>query len=182
MSAHEGVERIDPRDGAFVVHTAKGTYQAHRVVLAIGRRGKPRRLNVPGGDLPKVTYALKEAEAFQRDRLLVVGGGDSAVEAALALAEQPGNEVTMSYRRDKFSRIKPKTRDRIATALTAGLARVLWSTTVAEISREIVRYKDAAGAIYELANDYVMIFAGGELPTEFLKACGVLIDTKFGTR
>ena len=182
VATGEGVDRVTRGGGGFVVRTAKGAYETHRVVLAIGRRGRPRRLDVPGEDLPKVSYALLEPEAFRGDRLLVVGGGNSAVEAALALAEQPGNEVTLSYRRDRFSRLKPANHERITTALEAGRVRVLWSTIVREIQPDAILYADAGGAVHELANDYVMIFAGGELPTEFLKACGVLVDTKFGTR
>jgi thioredoxin reductase len=176
------VERVARHNGGFEVLTARATYSARRVVLAIGRRGKPRRLGVPGEDLPKVSYSLSEAEAFRNDRILVVGGGDSAVEAALALAEQPGNQVTISYRRDRFSRLKPANHTRIQAAVESGAVRVLWSSAVKEIAPGHVTYQDPAGATGDLPNDYVLIFAGGELPTEFLKACGVAIDTKFGTR
>jgi thioredoxin reductase/ferredoxin len=182
VGTREGVEEITRRPGGFVVRTAKGSYETHRVVLAIGRRGRPRRLEVPGEDLPKVSYALLEPEAYRGDRLLVVGGGNSAVETALALSEQPGNEVTLSYRRDRFTRLKAENQRRITAALAAGRVRVLWSTTVREIREEAVVYADAAGTVHELPNDYVMIFAGGELPTAFLKACGITVDTKFGTR
>ena len=137
---------------------------------------------MPGEDLPKVSYALLEPEAFRGDRILVVGGGNSAVEAALALSEQPGNEVTLSYRRERFTRLKPENHRRITAALEGGRVRALWSTTVREILQDAVRYADAAGGVHELPNDYVMIFAGGELPTAFLKACGIAVDTKFGTR
>jgi len=182
VATGEGVEQISRNGAGFVVKTAKGAYETHRVVLAIGRRGRPRRLEVPGEDLAKVSYALLEPEAFRGDRLLVVGGGNSAVEAALALSEQPGNEVTLSYRRDRFTRLKPENQRRITAAQEAGRVRVLWSTTVREIRDDTVLYADAAGAVQELPNDYVMIFAGGELPTAFLKACGIAVDTKFGTR
>jgi thioredoxin reductase/ferredoxin len=182
VATGEGVEQISRSGAGFVVRTAKGAYETHRVVLAIGRRGRPRRLEVPGEDLAKVSYALLEPEAFRGDRVLVVGGGNSAVEAALALSEQPGNEVTLSYRRDRFTRLKPENQRRVSAALDAGRVRVLWSTTVREIREDAVLYADAAGAVQELPNDYVTIFAGGELPTAFLKACGIAVDTKFGTR
>jgi thioredoxin reductase/NAD-dependent dihydropyrimidine dehydrogenase PreA subunit len=182
VGTQEPVERIARAKGGFEITTPRGSYGAHRVVLAIGRRGKPRRLGVPGEDLPKVSYALHEPESFQGDRMLVVGGGDSAVEAALALAEQPGNEVTVSYRRERFTRLKPANRDRFEKAMAGGKVRALWSTNVKEIGPDRVVYADQAGAAHELANDYVLVFAGGELPTEFLKTCGVAIDTKFGTR
>ena len=182
VATGEGVEEITRRSGGFGVRRPKGGYETDRGVLAIGRRGRPRRLEVPGEDLPKVSYALLEPEAFRGDRMLVVGGGNSAVEAALALSEQPGNEVTLSYRRDRLTRLKPENHRRVTAALDAGRVRALWSTTVREIRDDVVLYADAAGTVQELPNDYVMIFAGGELPTAFLKACGIAVDTKFGTR
>jgi len=182
VHTQESVERVARQDAGFEVQTARGTYRARRVVLAIGRRGKPRRLGVPGEDLSKVSYALKEPETFRGDRILVVGGGDSAVEAALALGEQPGTEVSLSYRRDKFARLKPANRERIEQAFARGTVRALLSTNVQEIRPDSLVYADQSGAAHEIPNDYVLVFAGGELPTEFLKSCGVQIDTKFGTR
>ncbi len=182
VSTQEGVEKVVRTNGGFEIQTSRGSYRTHRVVLAIGRRGKPRRLGVPGEDLAKVSYALKEPETFRGDRVVVVGGGDSAVEAALALGEQPGTQVSLSYRRDKFARLKPANRERIDQGFARGTVRALLSTNVVEIKPDSVRYADASGAVQEIANDYVLVFAGGELPTEFLKACGVQIDTKFGTR
>jgi thioredoxin reductase len=182
VHTQEGVERVARQGSGFEVQTSRGAYRAHRVVLAIGRRGKPRKLGVPGEDLPKVSYALKEPETFGGDRVLVVGGGDSAVEAALALAEQPGTEVTLSYRRDKFARLKPANRERIELAFARRKVRALLSTNVQEIRPDSLVYADQGGAAHEIPNDYVLVFVGGELPTDFLKSCGVQIDTKFGTR
>ena len=177
-----GVERLP--EGGFRVVSDSGEYLTQRVILAIGRRGVPRKLGIPGEDLPNVAYSLREPEAYQGDRLLVVGGGDSAVEAALALSEQPGNEVRLSYRRDRFSRIKPKNRDRIQGAEERGQVSLLWSTEVVE-NREgaaVLRHTspDAGGNATPLPNDHLFIFAGGELPTPFLERCGIQIDTKFG--
>ena len=182
VNTREGVDRITPvAGGGFDVVTGKGSYRAKRVVLAIGRRGTPRKLGVPGEDLSKVMYALNEAEAFLQDRILVVGGGDAAIEAALMLGAQPGNRVSLSYRRDKFARLKPANRDRIQSAIERGVVRVLWNTNVTGINPTEVRYRDEIkGTDHELPNDYVFIFAGGEMPTDFLKACGVAIDTRFG--
>lgn len=180
VSTQEGVDRVVPRDGGFDVVTPFGTHRATRVVLAIGRRGTPRKLGVPGEELPKVLYHLAEPEAFQRDRIVVVGGGDSAIEAALALSTQAGNQVQISYRGDKFGRLKPANRDRIEAAVEAGRIEVLWKSILEEITADEVRYRDAAGHSVSVRNDAVFIFAGGEVPTAFLKACGVEIDTKFG--
>lgn len=180
VQTEETVASIERRSGSFEVVSNKGRYVAKRVVLAIGRRGIPRKLGVPGEDLPKVVYSLREPEAFQHDRILVVGGGDSAVEAALALADQVGTDVTISYRRDRFSRIKPVNLERIETALNAGRVKVLWSSKVLEIGSDVVRCREADQRERELVNDVVAIFAGGELPTAFLESCGVEFDTKFG--
>jgi thioredoxin reductase len=176
------VERLP--SGGFRVVATTGEHQARRVILAIGRRGVPRKLGIPGEGLPNVAYSLKEPEAYQGDQILVVGGGDSAVEAALALAEQPGNEVRVAYRRDRFSRIKPKNRERIARAEADHAVSVLWATEVIENRTGEVLVR-AAGPkaptdVIPLPNDHLFVFAGGELPTPFLERCGIQIDTKFG--
>jgi thioredoxin reductase/Pyruvate/2-oxoacid:ferredoxin oxidoreductase delta subunit len=177
----ETVSAVHHGDGYFEVASSKGAYTAKHVVLAIGRRGVPRKLGVKGETLPKVIYSLREPEVFQRDRILVVGGGDSAVEAALALSEQQGNRVTISYRREQFARLKPRNLELVERALAAGQVDVLWQSNVLEIRPHSVIYRDQLEHEQELANDVVAIFAGGEMPTAFLKACGVEFDTKFGT-
>jgi thioredoxin reductase (NADPH) len=177
----ETVSAVHHGDGYFEVASSKGAYTAKHVVLAIGRRGVPRKLGVKGETLPKVIYSLREPEVFQRDRILVVGGGDSAVEAALALSEQQGNRVTISYRREQFARLKPRNLELVERALAAGQVDVLWQSNVLEIRPHSVIYRDQLEREQELANDVVAIFAGGEMPTAFLKACGVEFDTKFGT-
>ena len=167
-------------ESCFVVTTDEREYLTRRVVLAIGRRGVPRKLNVPGEDLPKVAYSLREPEVFQRDKILVVGGGDSAIEAALALADQPDNEVRISYRKDRFSRIKPANYERIETALSSQKIEVLWDTNVRGIEPAAVHLSNGHEGIEPIPNSQVFVFIGGELPTKFLKQCGVKIDTKFG--
>ena len=131
-------------------------------------------------DLPNVAYSLREPDAFRGDRILVVGGGDSAVEASLALAED--NQVRISYRRDSFSRIKPANRERVKVAIDAGRLEVFWSTNLQEISPASVTLSNGSPdtVARRIENDYTFIFAGGELPTDFLRACGVEIETKFG--
>jgi thioredoxin reductase/NAD-dependent dihydropyrimidine dehydrogenase PreA subunit len=167
-------------DGCFTVTSSKGTYRTRRVVLAIGRRGVPRKLNVPGEDLPKVVYSLHEPEVYQGDRIIVVGGGDSAIEAALALAEQPGNEVSLAYRGEHFSRIKPGNLQRVEAAVARGRVRIFWKTNLIEITPRTVACRDGDGVVRTLDNDLVAIFAGGELPLTFLDRCGVKVDVKFG--
>jgi thioredoxin reductase (NADPH) len=177
------VQRVEPEGGGFVVGTDQGEVRTLRVVLAIGRRGVPRKLGVPGEDSAKVAYALREPEAFRGDRILVVGGGDSAVEAALALADEPGNEVSLSYRRDALSRIKPANLERFEAAVADDLVRPLWKTTVTAIEPDSVTLAGAGDETPDeirIPNDRVFVFIGGELPTKFLESCGIEIDVKFG--
>jgi thioredoxin reductase/NAD-dependent dihydropyrimidine dehydrogenase PreA subunit len=173
------VESVTRVRGGFEVRAGTRTYGARRVVLAIGRRGVPRKLGVPGEELPNVQYALAEPESFSGDRVLVVGGGDSAVEAALALSEQPATSVRVSYRRDRFSRIKPGNRERIEAAMADSRLEVHWATSVDRVERGRV-WLTGASDPFAVDTDQVFVFAGGELPTPFLKSCGVEIDTKFG--
>lgn len=167
-------------DLVFSVRTTRSFYRSRRVILAIGRRGVPRKLGVPGEELPKVVYSLREPETFRGDRLLVVGGGDSAVEAALSLAEQPGSDVKLSYRGDRFSRIKPGNVERVEEALRQRKLEVLWSTRLLEIAPDSVVFEGPQENIVQIPNDYLFVFIGGELPTSFLRASGVEIETKFG--
>jgi thioredoxin reductase/NAD-dependent dihydropyrimidine dehydrogenase PreA subunit len=160
-------------DGVFEVHTAAAEpHRACAVILALGRRGTPRKLGVPGEELPKVMYRLIDAESYRGQKLLVVGGGDSAVEAAVGLAQQPGNEVVLSYRRERLVRIKKKNEDRLAPLLREGRVRPLFNSQVAEITPDRVRIK-VGGEVTEMANDYVFVFAGGEPPFDLLKQAGV---------
>lgn len=176
----KAVERLE--GGGFEVVTDRDRYRTRRVVLAIGRRGVPRKLDIPGEDLGNVAYSLREPESYQGDRILVVGGGDSAVEAALSLSSEPGNTVRVSYRGDRFTRIKPTNRDRIEAAMREGRVEVLWGTTPVEIAVDRVVLEDGEGGRRTVPNDQVLIFIGGTLPTPFLEACGIAIDTKFGER
>ena len=115
LPLQEGVtfHRVEELGDALVVETSAGTIPTRNVCLAIGRGGSPRKLGVPGEDLPKVAYSLMDAASYRGRRVLVVGGGDSAVEAAIGLAEQPGNEVTLSYRGEAFTRIKARNEARL---------------------------------------------------------------------
>ncbi len=178
IQEHQKVESIDPEGQGFKV-TVKGgqTYNGHRILLAIGRRGSPRKLGVPGEDLPKVTYKLLEPEVIINQDILVVGGGDSAIESALLLAEQ--NRVILSYRSDTFSRLKPLNAANIAEAEKKGVIRILYGSNVQEITTEKVLISVGASEPVPYPNDFVYIFAGGELPTEFLQKSGVQITKRF---
>jgi thioredoxin reductase/NAD-dependent dihydropyrimidine dehydrogenase PreA subunit len=174
------MERIDRGSDGYSVATTKGVQQCGAVLLAIGRRGTPRKLGVPGEELPKVVYRLIEAQQYRDQRVLIVGGGDSAVEAALACAAETGTKVTIAYRGDAFSRIKAKNRERIEAARDAGEIDVRLKTDVERILGDSVVLKDA-DASAEIGNDAVIVQAGGELPTRLLKELGVTVETKYGT-
>lgn len=169
-------ERVDEitrqPDGVFVVRTARGEYRAWTVILALGRRGTPRKLGVPGEELPKVMYSLLDAEAYTGAKILVVGGGDSAVETALGLAYQKGNRVTLSYRREAFTRIKERNAQRLKQETGSGRLTVIFNSQPTEI-RERSVLLEVGGAVREIPNDYVWVLAGGTPPNEFLAKVGV---------
>ncbi len=174
----EKVESVQ-RDahGTFTVSTANNQYLARAVVLALGRSGTPRKLGVKGEDLPKVMYRLLEADHYINKNILVVGGGDSAVEAAMGLAHQHGNKVTLSYRKEAFSRIKERNAQLVQECLRTGKVRVVFDSIPVEFKEGSVVLK-VSRVTEEIPNDFVWIFVGGEPPTSFLKNVGV----EFGMR
>jgi putative YpdA family bacillithiol system oxidoreductase len=178
VRAGEKVDQVERgADGIFRITTSAGEYRAQAVVLALGRTGTPRKLGVAGEELSKVMYRLIEADHYVNKKILVVGGGDSAVEAAMGLARQKGNVVTLSYRKEAFSRLKDRNAKRIAEVMKAGQLTVLFGSQPVEI-RESSLILDVAGDLQELPNDFVWVFAGGEPPNEFLKKCGIAFGTQ----
>jgi thioredoxin reductase (NADPH) len=177
----EGVDAVGKGpDGCFLVRTARGEYRSRAVVLALGRAGTPRKLGVKGEELSHVLYRLIEADHYTEKNILVVGGGDSAVEAAMGLAHQAGNSVTVSYRRNEFSRLKDRNAKRIADHMASGKVKVLFNSIPAEFRSGSVLI-EMDGEVRELQNDYVWIFAGGTPPSDFLKAAGVAFGTNSAT-
>lgn len=176
----ERVENIARTPAGFFVRTTKGELRAQHVLLAIGRRGTPRKLGVEGEGLPKVVYRLIDAEQYRGKRVLVVGGGDSALEAATSIAEQPETHVTLSYRGDAFSRAKAKNRERLNNATASGRLRQLLKSNVLRIEPDTV-VMDCGGTQETLPNDAVIVSAGGVLPTAFLETIGINVETKHGT-
>lgn len=182
LQIHSGERALDVQrqKGVFRITTSQGEYTSHRVVLAIGRRGTPRKLGVPGEGLAKVVYHLLEPERFNDSQILVVGGGNSALEAAWALACQGhNNQVTLVHRGQALDRARPENRERLEEQCRAGRAQIHYETVVREIREQEV-VLDCQGQERVLPNDQVFIFAGGELPTEFLHKLGVSIERKFG--
>ena len=176
----ERVEEIQAKGEGFLVKTGKSTYETRAVLLAIGRRGTPRKLGVPGEELPKVVYRLIDPEQYRGRHVLVVGGGDSALEAATSIADEADTTVTISYRSEAFSRCKEKNRRKVQEAEVAGRLQVLMQSQVKEITEQGVSL-DHNGQRVDLSNDAVIVCAGGILPTGFLKTIGVEVETKFGT-
>jgi thioredoxin reductase len=173
IQSKESVEAVQrSANGLFVVRTAKGEYRSRAVILAMGRAGTPRKLGVKGEELPHVLYRLIEADHYTGNNILVVGGGDSAVEAAMGLAHQAGNRVTMSYRREEFSRLKDRNAKRMAEHIATGRIDVLFNSIPVEFRTGSVVI-DVAGELRELSNDFVWVFAGGTSPSDFLKSAGI---------
>ncbi len=174
------VEAITRVGELFKVEVLNGdNYTTKSVLLAIGRRGSPRKLNVPGENSEKVAYRLLEPEQIKDKNIVIVGGGDSAIESALLLADQ--NKVTLSYRSNAFSRIKPMNAQRINKAIKSGLIDVKLNSNILSIGPDAIHYTvNDSTEVLKIDNDLVYIFAGGELPTQFLKKIGIEITTKYG--
>ena len=180
INFNERVQSVK-RDGeGFQVINEKSTLHARAVLLAIGRQGTPRKLDVPGEDLNKVVYRLVDSRQYQDKHVLVVGGGDSALEAAHSIAEEPGVTVTLSYRGEAFNRAKAKNRKKVETAVAEGTLRMYFKSNVVKIDKATVTL-DNDGNVLELENEAVIICAGGILPTGFLSEIGIEYETKFGT-
>ncbi|MCP5087289.1 MAG: NAD(P)-binding domain-containing protein [Rhodobacteraceae bacterium] len=180
INVEERVTSVKPTPGGIVVATDKSKYKAHAVLLAIGRRGTPRKLEVEGEDSSKVVYRLVDPEQYCGKHVLVVGGGDSALEAATSLAEEPGTTVTLSYRGDAFSRAKAKNRARVETLAAVGELQVILASTVQSISDNHIEIMKENRTL-RIQNDAVIVCVGGILPTGFLKSIGIEVETKHGT-
>jgi thioredoxin reductase (NADPH) len=180
IAFRECMQGIDPDGDGFVVRTEHHRFRTRSVLLALGRRGTPRKLEVPGEESAKVVYRLIDPAQYDGQAVLVVGGGDSALEAAIALAERPAIDVTLSYRSAAFSRVKQKNRLAIDQAERAGRLRVELESTVQTIEAAAVKLLTTRG-VATLRNDAVIVCAGGLLPTPLLQSIGIAFATKHGT-
>ncbi len=167
-------------DGLHQVKTNRSEYISKTVILTLGRRGSPRKLGVPGEEQSKVVYRLVDASQYKGKSVLVVGGGDSALEAACSIAEEYDTDVTISYRKDNFSRAKMKNQKRIELLQNEGKLNVLFSSQVKAIGKQsaLINLKNETK---EIPNQAVVVCAGGILPTSLLKSIGVSVEIKYGT-
>ena len=179
VSYEEQLTGMEPDGDGFIAKTSKGEYRTRAVLLAIGRRGTPRKLGVPGEESSKVIYRLADPEQFAGKRVLVVGGGDSALEAAATISEETDAIVDLSYRSEAFGRAKRKNRTRVDAAVAAGRLTIRLSSQIVSITKPAVTLKTKGGPI-DLPNDAIIVCAGGVLPTDFLKSLGITTTTKFG--
>lgn len=177
-------ERVDVilnlQDQGFLIRTPVNEYVTRNVLLAIGRRGTPRKLGVPGEDLPKVVYRLIDPQQYAHQRVLIVGGGDSALEAATSIAAVDGAHVTLSYRGSVFDRAKPSNRQRLEAAVRTGTVDLRMASQVRQIEHESVTLMQDGRQI-DVENHTVIVNAGGVLPNDFLRKVGIAIETKYGT-
>ena len=180
INYQERVEEIVREGDSFKVRSNKGEYVTCNVLLAIGRRGTPRKLGVPGEELSKVVYRLIDPEQYSKQQVLVVGGGDSALEAAASIAEAGSPGVVLSYRGETFDRAKAGNRERVQSAAREGRLRVLMKSQVKRIEPDAVALEHEK-QILTFPNDAVIVSAGGVLPADFLRRVGINVETKYGT-
>ncbi|MEI6642512.1 MAG: NAD(P)-binding domain-containing protein [Novosphingobium sp.] len=175
----EHVRSVEPEGGGFLVVSDKGHYRARRVLLAIGRGGTPRRLGVPGEDLPKVVYRLSDPGQYAGQRVMVIGGGDSALEAAATLAEVPGTTVTLVHRGSEFGSALRENREAAEALSTAGRITLYRAARPSAIRPDRVEIVGPDGPV-ALANDAVIACLGGTMPHEWLAQLGIAVETHHG--
>jgi thioredoxin reductase (NADPH) len=180
VSYRDRVEKITKLNDEFEIVSQSGVKKCRAILLAIGRRGTPRMLGVEGENNKKVVYQLIDPEQYKGMHVLVVGGGDSALEAATSIAEQPGTTVTLSYRSEAFGRAKPKNRQKLDELSASGRLQVMLKSQIKSITEKTIDIS-FNGANQTLSNDAVIVCAGGILPTAFLQSIGIDMETKYGT-
>jgi NosR/NirI family nitrous oxide reductase transcriptional regulator len=169
------VDRIDNKGDHFELITKKVNYKALKVVLAIGKSGNARMLNVPGENLPKVYNRLFDPADAKEHDVLVVGGGDSAIETAIATAEY-ANSVTISYRKPAFARPKEGNVEKLIQLEGDGKLKLLMETNVKEIKENSVFIVDKKGKESVLDNTMIFTMIGRELPVDFFKRSKIKME------
>jgi putative YpdA family bacillithiol system oxidoreductase len=166
----------------FHVKTSLGQVTAKKVILATGVRGTPRKLNVPGENLPKVTYNLLDPDQYQKQDVAIVGGGNSALEAAVQLAQPKlRNRVSLIVRSRQFNRANQENIDNVNALALHGQIWIIFESKIRSIHQNHI-IVDHGGSAIKMNNKFVFIFAGSEVPTAFLASLGIKVDKKFGER
>ena len=182
VHSEEGVESITKNsEGIFQIKTAKTVYQAKRVILAIGQRGNPRKLRAKGEDQEQVYHRLYSPRHYKNEDILVVGGGNSAIEAALTLSEQ--NKIVLSYRRDQFSRIFKDNERKLNEAVAEGNIKTMLNSNVKEFKKSSydleISAKDGSKNVEEHPYNHAFVLVGAELPIKFLKSAGIKMENEW---
>lgn len=174
VRTEEGVESIQrASDGHFDIVTPKGRYRARRAILATGQRGNPRKLGVPGEDRERVYHRLYSPGHYENEEILVVGGGNSAIEAAVTLAEK--NRVTLSYRGNEFGRVFADNRRKLDEAVKAGRIELKLGTTITNFAERTYTLSTGGERTYH----HAFVLIGAELPGEFLKSLGLRLENEW---
>jgi NosR/NirI family transcriptional regulator, nitrous oxide reductase regulator len=163
-------------NGIFELRSEKSHYRATYVVLATGQRGSPRKLGVPGEDLPMVSHKLYAPKLHSGQKIIIVGGGNSAIEAALALSEN--NEVVIVHRGTEFARVFADNKLKLEEAIAAGRVSVRYETGIEAIRQGVVAVSSTSKGT-ELSCDHVFVLIGASLPVPFLKSLGVRLENEW---
>ncbi|MDP4846507.1 MAG: NAD(P)-binding domain-containing protein [Akkermansiaceae bacterium] len=175
------IEKISRSGGKLNLHTKDKTVTAKRVIIAIGRTGNFRKLNVPGEGLEKVSNRLIDASKFGGKKVLVVGGGDSAMEAAISLAEE-GAQVDLSYRKKEFSRPKAENIEKLKKLEADGTLTLHLGTNIQDIDEEVVTICGESGCDTVIPNDFVFTLIGREAPLDFFRKSGITVSGDKGAK
>jgi thioredoxin reductase (NADPH) len=175
----EPVQRIERHGGVFHLTTHRGRLAANKLVLATGGTDRPRRLNIPGEDLPHVSHYFQDPHLYFRRRLLIVGGRNSAAEAALR-CHRAGATVSLSYRGDHLdaTSIKYWLMPEIASLIGSGKIQAHFSTTPLEIEADRVRLRRPDGTTFFVETDAVLLLTGYEADMSLFNMAGVALNAK----
>ncbi len=169
----ETVEVIEQnREGVFRVKASSGAFYSQRVVLSTGTRGKPRTLGVPGENLAKVHSLLEDPQQYRGGVVLVAGGGDSALEAAMALADA-GASVLLSYRGKQFHRASSKNKQAIGSYVAGKKIKCAFTSQVIEFAKDTVTLSYASGGTKTYPNDAAFVLIGSDPPVQWLGKLGI---------
>lgn len=173
----EGVTGLEKKDGVFTVKTAKGAYRSKRVVLATGQRGNPRKLKVKGENREHVYHRLYSPRKYKNENIIVVGGGNSAIEAAITLSEQ--NKVYLSYRGSEFARIFKDNERKLNEAIAAKRIEPLLNSNITEFGDNEATLKIGTDEVRKLPYNHAFVLVGADVPRDFLKSLGLKMENEW---